>query len=124
MSIPTFRLTKYVPVTFTRTETQGTYDADGNWVPPTTTTFDADCNIQPAKYSKILQMPESDRTEVWQVVYTATPLREKKEGDAGYTGDRFTWLGDEYEVRKTKRYLMGILDHTEAMAVRIELTQE
>ena len=123
MTIPTFRLTKYFPVSFTRTG-QGSYDDDGYWAEPVATSFVADCNIQPAKYSKIMQMPESDRTEMWQVVYTSSELRAKKEGANGYVGDRFTWLDDTYEVRKVKRYVMGVLDHTEAMAVRIELTQE
>lgn len=124
MSIPKFLLTKYFPITITSSAVQGTYDDDGNWVPPVPYEFVADCNIQPAKWSKILQMPESDRTEDWLVVYSASALVAKKEGVDGYVGDRFTWLDDLYEVRKTKHYRMGILDHTEAMAVRIELTQE
>lgn len=123
MSTPSFSLTGKVAVVFTR-EAQGDYNEDGIWEDGADSQFTAQCNIQPSKYSKIQSMPESDRTEEWQTIYTATPLRAKKEGVAGYAGDRFEWLGDTYEVRKTKRYTMGILDHTEAMAVRIELTQE
>jgi hypothetical protein len=123
MSIPNFSLTRKVPIVFTR-QSQGDYNDKGVWVDGTDEVFTAQCNIQPSNYSKIQSMPESDRTEEWQTIYTSTPLRKKKEGIAGYAGDRFEWLGDTYEIRKTKRYTMGILDHTEAMAVRIELTQE
>jgi len=117
-----FSLIKYKTYTVTRRE-QGSY-VNGRWVEGTNSTFDINASIQPSKPSKVFNMPESDRLKKWCTVYSTTFLRSKKEGDGGYSGDMFQWQGDWYEVRSVKNWDTGQTDHTESMAVRVELTPD
>jgi hypothetical protein len=117
-----FLLTRKKPVTIYRYG-QGSY-INGRYVMPEPEEVSIMANLQPAKWNEVQQMPESDRTNKWCKVFSKSPMRTKKEGDDGYNADRFYWQDDLYEVRKTKCWDMGILDHYEVMAVRVELTPE
>ena len=103
--------------------TQGSY-VNGEWVQAVPVEIEIEANLQPAKWNEVLQMPESDRSFKWCKLFTESLVRSKKEGTEGYDADRFYWQDDLYEVRKTKQYDMGVINHFEAMAVRVELTPE
>lgn len=117
-----FFLTKKKPLTILRYP-QGSY-VNGKWVIAEPDEVEITANLQPAKWDGVQQMPESDRTDKWCKVLSESLLRTKKEGDGGYDADRFVWQGDLYEVKKTKQWDMGVLDHFEALAVRVEITPD
>lgn len=102
---------------------EGSY-VKGKWVKGTPKQIKIEANIQPAKWAEILTQPEADRTSKWCAVFTTYWLRSKKEGVGGHDADRFYWQGELYEVRKIQPWDSGILDHVEALAVRVELTPE
>jgi hypothetical protein len=117
-----FRLTKKKSLVVYRYPSGGY--VKGEWVRGTPQEVEVFANIQPAKWNEIIQMPESDRSSKWCKLFTKNLMRTKKEGLNGYDADMFYWQGDLYEVRKEKHFDMGILDHFEVMAVRVELTPE
>lgn len=117
---PQFLLTHKIPLTIYR-RSSGSF-VDGDWVEGSTTEVGIYVNIQPLKPYEILQLPESERTRVWWKLYSADLLRTEKEGS--WDADEFSWKGDRYKIMKVDDWLsgMGILEHTRAQAVRIELT--
>lgn len=117
---PSFLLTKTVPIVVNR-KTQGSY-IDGDWVEGADNLVTIKVNIQPAKDSEILIMPESERTREWYKLYSADEIRTLKEGDSGWPADEFMFDGDNYRVMKVRNYSMGTLDHFKAFAARVELT--
>lgn len=94
------------------------------WVKGDPTQIEIWANIQPAKWNEVQQMPESDRTNKWCKLFTGSCIRTKREGTDSHDADRFYWQGDLFEIRKVQHWSMGVLDHFEAMAVRVELTPE
>lgn len=119
---PNFLLTHKIPLTIYR-RSSGSF-VDGDWVEGSTTEVPVNVNIQPLKGYEILQLPESERTRVWWKLYSADLLRTEKEGSGGYDADEFIWKGDRYKIMKVDDWTsaMGVLEHTKALAARIELT--
>ncbi len=117
---PSFLLTKTIPIVVNR-KTQGGY-IDGDWVEGIDNPITIQVNIQPAKDSEILLMPEAQRTREWYKLYSADEIRTLKEGTNGWPADEFVFNGDKYRVMKTSKWSMGILDHFKAFAARVELT--
>lgn len=120
MSVAEFTLVRKTPVVITR-QTAGSY-VDGEWVEGTDSSVTVQANVHPFTDYQVMLLPESDRTKAWLWFFTADPIRHKKEGTAGYGGDRFTWNGEVYEMMKVQQYQMGPRDHFEGKAARIELT--
>lgn len=122
MTVPTFSLTKKLPLTIYR-KAQGMY-VRGRWVEGEETTLVVMANVQPLRDSELLKLPEADRQRKWLKLYVATPetVREAKQGSEGYGADEFIWEGERYEVMKSQRYSMGVLDHTRGMAARVEIS--
>jgi hypothetical protein len=120
MSVADFSLVKKTPVTIVR-QSQGQY-VDGEWVDGTETSIVIQANVHPFSDYQVMMMPESDRTKSWVWLFTSSDVRQKKEGPGGYGADRFSWLGDIYEVMMVQTFVMGVRDHREAKCVRIELT--
>lgn len=121
MSIADLSLVRKQPLTLLR-HSQGYLGEDGRWVEGTETEVVIQANVHPFSDYQVMILPESDRTRSWMWVFTVSPIRSKKEGPEGYDGDRFYWDGDLYEVMKTQKYSMGVRDHFEAKATRVELT--
>lgn len=117
---PNFLLTNKMPITIYR-EGQGYYDK-GRWVDGKVEEICIFVNIQPYTMSKLMQLPDSERTKDWYTVFSADEIRDKREGLDGWGADKFKWNGNEYLVTRVKHYSMGILNHYEAQAVRIERT--
>lgn len=120
MSIPSFSLTRKIPLTLLR-KVQGAW-VNGKWVEGTETEVEIQVNIQPVKPHELLQFPEADRSREWYKVYSASDMRTDREGADGWEADEFMFEGQRYKVMKTSTYRMQILDHCKAWAARIELT--
>jgi len=120
MTIADFSLVKKTPVTILR-HTQGSY-VDGEWVEGSEQQVTIQANVHPFSDYQVMMLPESDRTKSWVWLFTSSDVRQKKEGSGGFGADRFSWLGDIYEVMMVRTFVMGVRDHREAKCVRIELT--
>lgn len=79
-------------------------------------------NIQPLKDSEYLLLPEGHRTRDWLKLYSKEELQTPLEGASGHGGDEFTYKGTRYQVVRSKRYAMGVLDHFKSLAVSVEKT--
>lgn len=117
---PRFLLTGKVPLVLQR-RTLGEY-VRGKWVEATPVEVEVRANVQPLRFSQIMHMPEADRTKEWLVVYSAERILERLEGECGHDADRFEWEGNLYQVYRARPFSMGVLDHWEVYAVRVERT--
>lgn len=117
-----FGLVKEKPYVIDRFE-NGEY-VDGVWVEGDSVPVEIMAIIQPAKWNELQQFPEGERTKEWCKVFSKSLLRTQKEGTTPHGADRFTWQGDRYEVRKTKQWDVGHLDHYVAWAARVELAPD
>lgn len=124
---PPFLLTGSTCLTIRR-KTSGTYNADGDYSEGTVSTLSICANVQPnLTRNEMMLLPEGERSKQTLKLYTATPLRMRREGTSGHDADEFDWTdasGDigTYQVMKTISYQMQILDHCKALCVRKELT--
>lgn len=78
-------------------------------------------NVQPMSKSTGTQfLPEESRAKRAVIVWSASEIKQKIEYNIQQKADRFFWEGEEYEVIRSVRYRMGILDHYEAVAVVVD----
>ena len=119
---PKFLLTKKIPLTIIRS-TQGSY-VNGEWVEGTETQVPLEVNIQPFKDQDLLLLPEADRSREWYKIYCADEIRMDKQGTSGWSADEFVYEGNRYKVMKSKKWSMGVLDHFEVAAARLEISAE
>ena len=124
MTSPAFLLTKKLPITLYRAG-QGSV-VNYEWVAGAYEALEEPiyCNVQPAKHYEVIQNPNADFSKGWVKIFTTSLIRQKKESQDGYGGDRFYWEDDLYEIRKVKTWKMGILDHYVGLAVRVEITPD
>lgn len=120
MSIPLFKLTRKVSVQCYR-KTPGEY-VDGDYVEGFEVPFTIEANVQPLKVQEQLMLKEAERERDWINIYTSNDLQGMEAGDDGRRGDIVEWEGYRWQVMKSKKYQMGILDHTKAQAARLETT--
>lgn len=118
MSLPSFTLTKTIPIQVFR-EGKPTV-VKGRPVPGPETEFTIQANVQPFNFKDLQLLPESDRTKEWIKLYMATPdlIRTAREGSDGYQADEVVYAGERYKVMRIRSYRMGILDQTHAIASR------
>lgn len=122
MSIAQFTLVRKTPVTILR-HSAGRYDDDtGKWIEGVEEQVVIQANVHPFSDYQVSILPESDRTRSWMWVFTSDLIRSKKEGVDGYGADRFVWDGDLYELMKIQSFKMGVRDHFEGKAARVELS--
>ena len=108
-SKPTFQLTHVIDIDVIRKQGQW---VKGKWKEEESGRFTIEGNLQPVKFSEILQMPEADRTKEWIKIYTTYHLVTAEESDVtGNLADVVLWEGHQYKVMKEKHYVMGVLDH-------------
>jgi len=120
MSIAQFSLVRKTPVTILR-HSQGYY-LNGDWVEGVEQQVVIQANVHPFSDYQVMLLPESDRTKSWMWLFTADLVRQKKEGVGGWGADRFMWDGDLYEVMAVQNFRMGVVDHREIKAGRVEVT--
>jgi len=115
-TFPTFSLTNKVSVTVRR---KGKGDwVDGEWITSPDTLVTIEANVQPVQFKEIMMMSESERTKEWIKLYSVDELRAGMEGPGGWEADIVVWEGLTYRVMKSRKYVMGVLDHYHAMAAR------
>jgi hypothetical protein len=106
-----------VNVNVTRPGTGGTYVL-GVYQVPVSTTFTIKANIQPADSEDLLKLPELERTKDVIIVFTPTVIKAGNQATQ-QKADVISWQGYNYEVYRVATYAMGVLDHTEAICVRV-----
>lgn len=113
-TVPRFELTgkTYVPIT---QKNLGRH-VNGRWEGGIEHTISREVNVQPLKYHEIMQMPESDRTKEWIVLYSAEEMNTSQEPVK--EADVVLWQGKEFKIMKVRHWQMGVLDHWEAHAAR------
>ncbi len=118
MSLPSFTLTKTIPVQVFREGKPAV--VKGRPVPGPEVEFTIQANVQPFNFKDLQLLPESDRTKEWIKLYMATPglIRTAREGSDGYQADEVVYDGQRYKVMRVRSYRMGILDQTHAIASR------
>jgi len=122
MTIPSFTLTKKLPITVYRKGKDSV--VKGRPVPAVETSFVVEANVQPFNYRDLMVLPESDRTKEWIKVYVATSeiLRTARQGSDGYDADEVLWNGERFKVMRLQSYAMGVLDHVKAICARVEIS--
>lgn len=122
MTIPSFTLTKKLPITVYRKGKDTV--VKGRPVPAVETSFVVEANVQPFNYRDLMVLPESDRTKEWIKVYVATSeiLRTARQGSDGYDADEVLWNGERFKVMRLQSYAMGVLDHVKAICARVEIS--
>lgn len=113
-----FELVRKTSLTGTR-PAEGSY-VGGRWVEtgtPTELSFKA--NVQPVSYEELQRLPEGLRDKEMILLMTQTELRTAKQND-GTNPDVILWQGYEYQVQKVSAFLMGVSDHYEVYAMRVE----
>jgi len=117
MTIFTPDVVGYVNLTVTRPGTNGTYVL-GIYQQPVSSSFSIVANVQPADYEDLLKLPELERSKDVILVLTPTELKPGNQS-LKQKSDTFIYKGNTYEVYKVAVYEMGVLDHTEAICVRV-----
>lgn len=75
----------------------GSYGNDGRWSEVAGSTFPINASVQQMRPEEMLRLAEGQRAEATRKVYTTTLLKPADVA-AGTRADRFTYLGDTWEV--------------------------
>lgn len=93
----------------------------GAWQPGTSSVITIKANVQPViKSFDTILLPDGDKSKEVIKVFTTFELRQVTEGSNPIPADVILWEGKEWEVKKATTWRMGILNHTEVLAVRKE----
>lgn len=117
---PKFRLVGKVPITIQRMG-EGGWEG-GRWKEGVAEPIEIEAHVQPANMQTLLLLPESERTKQAIRVFSVEEIRTAREGDGGWQADIIEWNNDTYRVMKVESYVMGVLDHFHAVAVREPIT--
>ena len=120
MSTPLFSRVGKVNTTVTRSNGGGY--VLGKWTLLPTTNIYITANIQPnPTFNQMRTLPEGDRTKQAIAIYSKQELFMAEEGTANpKKADIVDWDGKKWEVKVSITYKMGILNHCEAVAVRLD----
>lgn len=121
MRSPAYRRTGRVNITVQRDSTGGDY-VDGEWVDAHRTTITTLGNIQPSlNWNQMQMLDAGERTKQAIAVYCNHELMMASEGLTNpRKADIVLWDGYEWEVVRSMIYKMGILNHCEAIALRLD----
>lgn len=121
MRSPAYRRTGRVNITVQRDSTGGDY-VDGEWVDAPRTTITTLGNIQPSlNWNQMQMLDAGERTKQAIAVYCNDELVMASEGLVSpRKADIVLWDGHEWEVVRSMTYKMGILNHCEAIALRLD----
>lgn len=112
-----FELVKKKTLSYTRYE-EGAY-VDGRWVEGGAVTTNFKANVQPVSYEELQRLPEGFRDKDMILVMTQTLLRTANQQE-GTNPDILTWMGRSWQVQKVSAFTMGVKDHYEVYAMRVE----
>lgn len=108
--------------------TGGHYDELGMWVGGGYAPFTVIANVQPAnRWNQQQQLKEGDRAKksililCYEGLVVADDRRDPKGNPQEKTkADLVLWKGQLWEVKVSEPYEMGVLDHWECIAVRVD----
>lgn len=107
---------RFITGTYTVTRAaQETYDAAGNKVDGSETTFNIDAAIQPVTGRDLAQLPEGQRADETRLVLTKTELRTRLPGNAP---DVITVGGETWTVFRVQRWDFEGSTHYQAWITR------
>ena len=92
---------------------------NGRWVEGVSEPLSFKANVQPVSYEELQRLPEGLRDKDMILLMTQFQLRTAKQ-NAGTNPDYITWQGDSYQVQKVSAFQMGVSDHYEVYAMRVE----
>lgn len=122
-----YRLIKFYDLVINR-KAKGDY-VDGEWVEGAITPFTIKAKVQPLTFTEVMILSEAERNKSWVKVYiqadpslTTPVLRSAQQGTGGWDADELTWQGFTYEVMKDMNYDKSILQFTNVLAARKEVT--
>lgn len=106
----------------------GYYNELGMWVNDGYEPFTVTANVQPAnRWNQLQQLPEGDRARqsililCYQDLVVANDRRDPHGAPQVKTkADIVSWKGKLWEVKISEPYEMGVLDHWECIAVRVD----
>lgn len=99
---------------------QGSY-LHGEWIEPISDSFTTVGNIQPnLTWNQMQKLPEGDRSKNAIVIYCNSELLQAQEGTPARKADIVHYDSNLWEVKTSMMYRMGVLDHCEAVALRLD----
>ena len=99
----------------------GSWDGNGEWTDGLISTVYIKANIQPNLSGNMMRMlPEGDRSKQAIAIYSVEPLIMAEEGLQAKKADVVYWSGYKWQVKAVMTYAMGILNHSESVAVRLD----
>lgn len=106
----------------------GYYNEDGFWVTGGYEPFTVTANVQPAlRWNQQQQLPEGDRGKKSILILSYKGLevaddRVDPQGDPQVKtkADIVKWKNQLWEIKTSDPYEMGVLDHWECIAVRVD----
>lgn len=99
----------------------GGWDNNGEWTDGVISTVYVKANVQPNLSGNMMRMlPEGDRSKQAIAIYSVEPLIMAEEGSQAKKADVVYWSGYKWQVKAVMTYAMGILNHSESVAVRLD----
>lgn len=114
-----FELVKKKSLTGTRVG-DGVY-VGGRWIEGDPEPISFKANVQPVSYEELQRLPEGLRDKDMILVMTQFELRTANQ-ILKTNPDNISWQGRTYQVQKVSAFQMGVQDHYEVYAMRIEET--
>jgi hypothetical protein len=96
----------------------GTY-VDGKWIEGAEIIGTIVASIQPLTPQETQTLPEGERSSEFIRIYTATKINKVNEA-AMTKGDKITYNGRDYEVKKVEDWTAYRIPHYKAIAVLLE----
>lgn len=94
---------------------------NGEWDDGAITNITIKANVQPSLTWNLMRMlAEGDRSKQAIAIYSVEPLVMAEEGSSAKKADVVLWQGKRWQVKSVMTYEMGILNHTESVAVRVD----
>jgi hypothetical protein len=94
---------------------------DGEWVDGAITNLTVTANVQPnLTWNMTRMLIEGDRSKQAIAIYSIQPLAMAAEGIAAKKADIVLWQGVRWQVKSVMTYQMGVLNHSESVAVRVD----
>lgn len=93
----------------------------GRYVDGTVTSIPIEANVQPVNAKELLNLPEAQRSRDVIKIYTSFELKAAREGVVSTKADLIVYDGSTWQVHSSDTYKMGILNHTKALAFKLDI---
>ena len=100
----------------------GSWGSDGEWTDGAVTNLTVKANVQPnLNWNMTRMLPEGDRSKQAIAIYSIQPLVMAEEGTEAKRADVVSWQGHKWQVKAVLTYQMGVLNHSESVAVKVDV---